>query len=164
MVSALTNWPCMMVVQWHLQWLENIVVPHHLTSSQRAMRYWSILLEILRASQMLDSSWCTIQQVINTVQIGLKFLATQSFLGLPLTIYVHRVLALCDFWKWEKNRISQKLHYAKIRVSGTVLMTQISHLCVHKLYLIKMKIKTFNWKLLTAQHCVKTKANLKNVY
>ena len=112
-VSAMTNWPCKMVVQWHLQLLENIVVPHHLTSSQRAMRYWFILLQILGASQILDSSWCTIQ-VINTVQIGLKFLATQSFLGLPFTIYVHRVLALCDFWKWEKNRISQKLHYAKI--------------------------------------------------
>ena len=104
-VSALTNWPCMMVVQWHLQLLENIVVPHHLTSSQRAMRYWYNLLHILGASQILDSNWCTIQQVINTVQIGLKFLATQSFLGLPFTMYIGSLP--CVTFGNGKNHISK---------------------------------------------------------
>ena len=64
-VSAMTNWPCMMVVQWHLQWLENIVIPYHLKSSHQAMRSLFIFIQIL-AGQILDSNWCTIQQVNNT--------------------------------------------------------------------------------------------------
>ena len=63
----------MMEVQWHLQYLENIVIPPHLAKYPQATNSLFIFILIIQTLE-LDSNWNTMQQVrIHTEQILVHF-------------------------------------------------------------------------------------------
>ena len=97
----MTNWPCMMVVQWHLQWLENIVIPHHQTSSQQAMRSMFIFIQVL-PTQILDSNLCTIQQVINTNYVFVQPNPFITFQKIHIVFKKSNTSILFFFWDHSK--------------------------------------------------------------
>ena len=72
-VSAWTNWPCMMGVQWHLQWLEDIVIPFfHLLDKSLQATNSSFIFILMGLAHQVDSNWYTMQQVRILVTLCLE--------------------------------------------------------------------------------------------
>ena len=97
----------MMVVQWHLQYLENIVIPHPLAKSLQATISSFILTLILLALEQ-DSNWNTMQHVrIHTKYILVHFVSIHSLtiaIIYELIYYTNgHFLGMTDFHVYIKN-------------------------------------------------------------
>ena len=85
-VSAWTNWPCMMGVQWHLRWLEHIVIPHfHLLDKSLQATNSSFIFILMSLAHQVDSNWYTMQQVRILVTLFLEQRKSWNF-------------SKCDLW------------------------------------------------------------------